>query len=212
MKRKNNALSLAIGALIGTVISVYAANQRTETEATPVPEKVTVRYVQAQVQAQQTAPPQIEVQEVESTYFDVNLPHDLQDHIFSECEKHNISPAIIIAIIERESKCDAQAVGDGGNSQGLMQIQRRWHEERMERLGCDDLLDPFQNVTVGIDYIAELKGTDDDLYWVLMAYNGGFQYANRSMEKGVYSDYALEVTERAAELENNKQVTATIHD
>ncbi len=104
-------------------------------------------------------------------------------------------------MIERESNYKADAIGDNGNSLGLMQIQPKWNAERMERLGCVDLLDPFQNVTVGIDVLAELIDKDTDLYWVLMAYNGGQAYATKNMKNETYSDYAIYVTERATELE-----------
>lgn len=137
----------------------------------------------------------------EAKYFDVPLSEELQNHIFIECEKHNIAPAIIIAMIEKESQFKPDAIGDNGNSLGLLQIQPRWHQERMDRLGCNDLLDPFQNVTVGIDFVAELKASNDDLYWVLMAYNSGVGNANKMMAAGTYSEYALEVVQKAAELE-----------
>ena len=136
----------------------------------------------------------------ETVFYNVPLSEELQLHIFEECEKHNIAPAIVIAMIEKESSYDASKIGDNGDSLGLMQIQPKWHKERMERLGCTDLLDPFQNVTVGIDYISELIRIDSDLYWVLMAYNGGNLYSTVRMDSGNYSDYALSVTERASEL------------
>ena len=37
--------------------------------------------------------------EIEVKFFDVPLSEELQLHIFSECEKHNIAPAIVIAFI-----------------------------------------------------------------------------------------------------------------
>lgn len=117
----------------------------------------------------------------EVSYFDVPLSEDLQDHIFSECEKYGVDPAIIIAMIERESTFRESVVGDNGNSFGLMQIQPRWHKARMERLNCDNLLDPYQNVTVGVDLLAELIDTGRGLDWALMAYNGGPGYANKQV-------------------------------
>lgn len=138
--------------------------------------------------------------EMEVKFFDVPLSEELQLHIFAECEKHNIAPAIVIAMIERESSYRADALGDNGNSYGLMQIQPRWNQERMNRLGCTDLLDPFQNVTVGIDLLAELIDENAELYWVLMAYNGGMDYADARMESGNISNYAKWVAARASEL------------
>lgn len=139
--------------------------------------------------------------EMEVKFYDVPLPEELQLHIFKECDKHNIAPAIVIAMIERESSYRADVLGDNGNSYGLMQIQPRWNQERMDRLGITDLLDPYQNVTVGIDLLAELIDENPDLYWVLMAYNGGQDYADARMESGNISDYATWVVERASELQ-----------
>ena len=137
----------------------------------------------------------------EVTFYDVPLSKELQIHIFKECEKYNISPSVVIAVIEQESDYIIDAVGDNGKSFGLMQIQEHHHKDRMNRLGCTDLLDPFQNATVGINYLAELKNENSDLYWVLMAYNGGRAYSTSKLDSGDYSDYVIEVTERISELE-----------
>lgn len=141
------------------------------------------------------------VTEPQAEFYNVPLSEELQLHIFAECEKHNIAPTIIIAMIERESDFKADTIGDKGNSLGLMQIQPKWHQTRMDRLGCTDLLDPFQNVTVGIDIVSELKDINPDIEWVLLAYNGGQAYANRQIESGNISAYALKVADRASELE-----------
>ena len=106
-------------------------------------------------------------------------------------------------MIKRESSYRADAIGDNGKSFGLMQIQKRWHLERIKELGVTDLLDPKQNITVGVNILAELidKCDGDDVYWVLMAYNGGVAYANRLTNNGTISEYAQYITERAWELE-----------
>lgn len=135
------------------------------------------------------------------SYFNVPLDHKLQDHIFALCEEKCIDPAIIIAMIDKESKFDIDIIGDKGKSYGLMQIQPRWHKERMEDLGVTDLLDPYQNVTVGIDILAELLESGKSLEWALMAYNGGHSYANRLEAEGRLSTYASTVIEIASELE-----------
>lgn len=136
----------------------------------------------------------IKTAELENTYFDVPLSEDLQDYIMNICEEYGIDPAIVIAMIQKESCFTASAIGDGGNSFGLMQIQPRWHSGRMEKLGCTDLLDPFQNVTVGIDYLAEmLEWYDGDIAKALTAYNRGY-YA------GTITNYAWSVIRISEEL------------
>lgn len=139
----------------------------------------------------------------EIKFYDVPLSEELQLHIMTECKKHNISPALIIAMIERESDFRANTIGDNGNSFGLMQIQPKWHKARMDKLGVTDLLDPYQNVTVGIDLVASLFAKyGDNIYMVLMEYNGGLGYANRMANNGKISDYALTIVARAEELDN----------
>lgn len=133
-------------------------------------------------------------------YFDVPLDEDLQDRIFELCEARGIDPAIVIAMIGKESRYNPQTVGDHGNSYGLMQIQPRWHRARMEKLGCDNLLDPYQNVTVGIDLLGDLMSTGNSIEWALMAYNGGSSYANRKAAQGAISSYAQMVLQRSKEI------------
>lgn len=136
----------------------------------------------------------------EVVYFDVPLDEGLQDHIFAICEEYDVEPELIISMICRESVYNAGAVGDGGKSLGLMQIQPRWHKDRMERLGCEDLLDPYQNVVVGIDLMAELLNKRGSVEWALMAYNGGPSYANEHVAAGKVSEYAREVMQMASEM------------
>lgn len=125
----------------------------------------------------------------EPTIYDVPLSDDLQLFIADLCEEHHMEPEIVLGVIEHESDFNASAVGDNGNSLGLMQIQPRWHKERMERLGCDDLLDPYQNVTVGVDILAELLDAYQDTERALIVYNAGAAGAyNGWFQYGVYSN------------------------
>lgn len=137
-------------------------------------------------------------------YFDVPLDEDLQDHIFALCEERGFDPAIVVAMIERESDFNPSNMGDGGNSYGLMQIQSRWHQSRMDKLGCGNLLDPYQNITVGLDYLVELSEAGKGIEWVLMAYNGGPSYANRKAGNGEISGYASWVLEKSVEYRNKR--------
>ncbi len=133
--------------------------------------------------------------------YDVPLAEDVQRHIMLTCEQYEIDPAIILAMIQRESRYKASAIGDSGKSFGLLQIQKRWHTERMDKLGITDLLDPLQNVTVGIDYLAELMDRGRGIEWALMAYNGGPSYANKLAAKGIVSTYAQAILDNSQALE-----------
>ena len=155
---------------------------------------------EASTTAQETTE-EIIIETVETKlYYDVPLDRELQDHIFAVCEKYDVNPALVISMIARESSFRANAMGDGGESYGLMQIKKKWHIARMEKLGVVDLLDPYQNVTVGIDYLAELLRYGDSLEWALMCYNGGYAYADKRIANGNISDYAKEVIRMSKEL------------
>ena len=132
--------------------------------------------------------------------WDVPLEKDLQLFIADLCEEMSIEPELVLAMIEQESQWNPEAVGDGGNSLGLLQIQPRWHSGRMEKLDCENLLDPYDNVTVAIDILAEKMAADKGTEWALMAYNGGNAYANSLTAQGKVSGYAKEVLAMAEEL------------
>lgn len=133
-------------------------------------------------------------------YYDVPLEKDIQEHIFHLCAEYEIDPKIVIAMIAVESNYDAGAVSEDFSSVGLMQIQEKWHRGRMTRLKCYNLYSPYMNVTVGIDYLAELKVLNSDICFMLSAYNGGINYANEQALNGYYNKYVQNVLKTASEL------------
>lgn len=193
--------------IIGTTIGAYAAAFQTAspeeatatTEATAATEQTeTIATVPAETQPGPTAT------EPPMTLYDVPLSEELQLHIIQTSEAHDIDPAVVIAMIWKESRYKATAKGDNGKSLGLMQIQPRWHKARMDRLDCPDLLDPFQNITVGVDILAgHIDNYDGNISMALMAYNAGATGADRYwFSKGIYSnDYSKAVLDKAAKLE-----------
>lgn len=94
---------------------------------------------------------------VEQGYFrdDVPLSYEDQDFLHTACQESGVPYALALAVIERETQFQ-NLVGDDGASLGYMQVQERWHWDRMERLGVTDLMNPFGNFRVGCDFLAEL--------------------------------------------------------
>lgn len=117
--------------------------------------------------------------------YPVPLEDEIQQFIGRKCAEYQISPAVVLAVIGTESQYNVNAIGDHGNSFGLMQIYQSVHRDRMERLGVTNLLNPYQNVTVGIDFLSELLDKDNGLEWALSFYsgNGGAEceYAEKVM-------------------------------
>ena len=90
--------------------------------------------------------------------YDIPLSEELQDYLIGTARSYGLDPALVIAVIWRESCYQVDAVGDAGQAIGLMQIQPRWHQERMDRLGVTDLTDPRNNILVGCDILSEVIG------------------------------------------------------
>ena len=114
-------------------------------------------------------------------------------------QQYGICPELLQAMAERESSLRIYATN--GTCKGLMQISEKWHQDRMERLGVTDIYDAYGNILLAADYLAELAEENDDLYYVLMRYNMKKSTAKKLYEAGEYTDYAVGIIERSAELE-----------
>ena len=139
----------------------------------------------------------------EATFYEVPIDIDLLDHIQGLCADYVIPVELVLAVIEVESNYKADAVSPVG-AKGLMQIIPEYHEERMMKLNCTDLFDPYQNVTVGMDFLSELiEKYDGNLHKALTAYNHGQKGANdKFFGQGTYqTEYSLKVLETAEKIE-----------
>lgn len=131
------------------------------------------------------------------------LPEKMQIYIRCLCKQYDVPYALVLAMIERESGYVFDAVGDDGNSIGYMQVYEKWHIDRMERLGVNDLKNPYHNVLVGIDflsYLLEKYGTVQD---ALAAYNYGESGAREHLwNNGIYVySYNRQIMQRMKEIE-----------
>lgn len=112
---------------------------------------------------------------------------EINDHIDKMAKRYGLDSRIIKALIEEESGWGESAEGDNGQSVGLMQIQERWHKDRMKRLGVTNLYDSEQNITVGCDILSELLNKYGNYKDALSVYNSGNvhdgkQYAERVLK------------------------------
>ena len=152
----------------------------------PVPtEQAQIEIVEVEIKSEQANVPALEMM------WDLPIRAEVQLEIEAMCAARDIDVAVIVAMIYHESRYDEKAIGDNGKAFGLMQIQPRWHEERIKRLGVTDLLDGAQNVLVGIDYLDELLNIyNGDYSKALTAYNAGHY-------RGVVTPYANIILEEA---------------
>ena len=134
------------------------------------------------------------------------LPEKVQREIFHICEDATLSFELVMSLIYEESGWDPGCISDDGESVGLMQIQKRWHKELMDKTGCTDLTDPVQNVRVGITLLKRHFRTYQDPAWALMAYNGGQAYADSMIKQNKTSAYAERILRRAAAYERSNSI------
>ena len=106
------------------------------------------------------------------------------------------------AIAFRESRFKADA--ENKNCKGLMQINVKIHKKRIEKYGWTeaDMLDPYKNLMLAADYLAELYELyGDDNPIVLSIYSGNYKAVNKYKEYGIMCDYAEKVLNQSAEYE-----------
>lgn len=179
--KKEIAVDVVFLAVLAAVLIVLAAN-KAGTNAAEMPQKplpeVTEESTDGLCEEVATEPVEEEteataVTEPEAVLYDVPLDASLQEYIIRKAEEQGIDPAIIVAMAYKESTYNHAAIGDGGNSYGLLQVQPQWHYGRMQKLRCTNLLDPYQNVTVAVDYLGELLAQYGSIDKALTAYNRG---------------------------------------
>lgn len=114
-----------------------------------------------------------EAAEPESPFYreDIPLSYEHQEQLYAACAETGIDYELALAVVWKETTF-RNIIGDGGESFGFMQVQPKWHADRMERLGVDDLMVPADNFRVGCDYLAELLGKYE-LAAALTCYNTG---------------------------------------
>lgn len=128
----------------------------------------------------------------------VPLSAEFQNFVFNKAEDIGIDPAVIFGMMYHESRFDTDAVGDDGRAIGILQVRVDVHGERIERLGCSDMTDPYECVTVALDYLSYLlQKYGGDVAAALTAYNRGHY-------NGAVSRYAELVIEQSIIIKGGK--------
>lgn len=231
--RRNAKFTVVVGAILYMVVSIASAANRTSATENVYP-AISDKPVKAEVSATVERPPDEPVTiEVESLEYPFNtmssdfgdeiegfqeysipeeyaryggyLPLLVQQYTYCVCKNYGIDYAVVLAMIEVESGYKYNAVSSC-NALGYMQIVQTWHEDRMERLGVSDLLNPYQNIMVGVDFLSELIDEYGDINLALMIYNRGFHNSAGTgaldlWEAGQHStEYTRNIMNRAGEI------------
>lgn len=119
-------------------------------------------------------------------------------------EKYDIPLEILISLAFRESTYRSGIISDDGRDYGLCQIRDINHEWINEELGRElNYIDDIDSMEACCFMLSNLysKYSYEGWHYILMAYNGGEQYAKDHYNSGTYSsEYSRTVLGKAREL------------
>lgn len=110
---------------------------------------------------------------------------------FEASHAHDVDPLLVLSIIGKESSFRKDAVSAVG-AEGLMQVWRKWHEEKFEGMGLAHVenISPRDNVMIGAQVLREyLDKENDDVVKALQRYNGARGDTSVKYAKGVLKNY-----------------------
>lgn len=136
------------------------------------------------------------------TSYDDGIPDEIREYCEIIGAEFDICPELLEAMAYNESRFIPTVKNK--NCHGLMQINVKIHADRIEKYGwaADDMMDPYKNITVAADILAELYETyGDDNPIVLSIYSGNWKAVSKYKEYGFLTPYVNEVLTRSAQYE-----------
>ena len=142
------------------------------------------------------------VDTVEATTDQYDIPEEIIESAERWGAEYHVSPELIESMAWYESNYNPYDVSPSG-CVGILQVNPRWHSDRMSRCGVSDLYDVDENIHVGVDYLVEILENDtEELAAALAIYNGQPQSkVNAAIYDGYISKYAQAILDFAYELE-----------
>lgn len=127
--------------------------------------------------------PTAEIEETTRYRDDIPLEAELQEIMWSCCEKYEVPFALAVAMAQVESTFNPDAVSPT-NDYGLMQINQ-FNHEWLQGLGMDPLT-YAGNIEAGIYMISQHIQSYGEIELALMAYNSGPSGARKLWDAGTY--------------------------
>jgi soluble lytic murein transglycosylase-like protein len=135
---------------------------------------------------------------------DIPLSEDLQRYTYMKCREIGFDYTLALAIMWGESNFRIGAVSqnpNGTSDSGIMQINDVNRDWLYRELEIDDLFNPYQNITAGLEILRRLSETHGQ-HNALIAYQMGEGGMLRKLESGeTTSRYADWVYQKQMEIE-----------
>lgn len=132
---------------------------------------------------------------------------ETQKKIKSICDKYNISFELCMAMAYEESSFKSYDTGDKGKAYGAWQIHPSVWREELRRWGYtwNDMYDIEKSCDVYCRIMKSHFQKSDDVYFAVMAWNGGGDYARQMLDSGNVSDYSKNIVKRAMKYERRNR-------
>lgn len=119
-------------------------------------------------------------------------PKKYAEYIYKYSTEYSVDSDLVFAIIKAESNFDSDAKSSQ-NAIGLMQILNPTAEELASKLKMqynpdETLLNPEENIKMGVKYFSELYNLYGNIELALCAYNAGIGNVNSWIDKGIIKD------------------------
>lgn len=134
--------------------------------------------------------------------YEDGIPSEIKEICDEIGGQFGICPELLEAMAYNESRYIPTVTNK--NCYGLMQVNVKIHSDRIEKYGytAEDMFDPYKNITVAADYLAELYETyGDENPIVLSVYSGSWDAVAKYKEYGFLTPYVEDVLTRSAEYE-----------
>ncbi len=117
----------------------------------------------------------------------IPLDKNVQKYIYFMSRKYGVEYAVVLAVMDHESRFQYNATSKSGTDHGLMQINERNSEYLYNNIGVTDINNPYQNIQSGVWMLSCFLYKYEDTTQALMAYNCGEGGAKKLWANGQYS-------------------------
>ena len=131
------------------------------------------------------------------------IPEYIQKLCYEIGAEYDISPELLIAIIEQESSGRVNAVNKRTGCMGLMQLHPKYADYYLKKAGCSDPFNAEHNIRAGCEILKEKTKQYKHLPLVLMKYHGESN-AKTKYKTGNYSKYCKTIFARMEEMKESK--------